>query len=123
MEKMENVKSLLKSGDTLITRNGSKYKVFLDYETKNYGIGIFANVNGGGFNDLSVYDDDLNNPENEDYDIVKIYEPKYPSLVMSESLDDYDLVWEEKKIKEMTVEEIEKELNIPKGTLRVKGDD
>ena len=40
-KKTENIKSLLKSGDTVVLRNGDECKVFLDYETKHYGRELF----------------------------------------------------------------------------------
>lgn len=105
-KKTENIKSLLKSGDTVILRNGDECKVFLDYETKHYGRGIISSVIKNYFNALIEYDRQLIHGISQDLDIVQIYRPRYDSNVMSTDLYDYELVWERKEVKEMTMEEI-----------------
>lgn len=123
-EKMENVKSLLKSGDIVVLRYGHKAKAFLDYETAYYGKGIFAYMDTNDFMPLSSYKNSLFAKSGNDcYAIDKIYHPKSDSHLMSTNLDDYELVWERKETKEMTIEEIEKELKLPAGSLRIKKED
>lgn len=106
-KKMENVKSLLKSGDIVVLGSGEKAKVFLDYESDYYGKGILAYTDKDSFMALSSYDDNLlTSSENEYYTINKIYRPKRDCYLMSNNLNDYDLIWERKKVKEMTMKEI-----------------
>lgn len=106
-EEMKNVKSLLKSGDIVVFGSGEKAKVFLDYESNYYGKGILAYIDKDSFMALSSYDDNLLILSgNEHYAINKIYRPKYDCSVMSNNLNDYDLIWERKEIKEMTMKEI-----------------
>lgn len=105
-KKMENVKSLLKSGDIVVLGNGDKCKVFLDYETKHYGKGIISSIGKEYFNALIEYDNQLIYSISPLLDIVQIYRPRYDSNVMSIDLYDYELVWERKEVKEMTMEEI-----------------
>lgn len=105
-KKTENIKSLLKSGDIVVLRNGDKRKVFLDYETKYYGKGIISNIVDKHFNTLIEYDNQLICSMSPLLDIVQIYRPCYDSDVMSINLDDYKLVWERKEVKEMTMKEI-----------------
>lgn len=110
-KEMENVKSLLKSGDIVVLKSGEKCKVFLDYETHYYGKGCFAFIGSNDFMSLSSYDDNLcNKPIFNNYSINKIYRPKADGDLMSTDLDDYKLVWERKEVKEMTMEEICKAL-------------
>lgn len=107
-EEMENVKSLLKSGDIVVFGSGEKAKVFLDYEPSLYhGKGILAYIKKRSYMVLSDYNDDLfTSSENEYYTINKIYRPKHDGCVMSNNLNDYDLIWERKEVKEMTMKEI-----------------
>lgn len=105
-KKTENIKSLLKSGDTVVLRNGDECKVFLDYETKHYGRGIISSVIKNYFNALIEYDRQLIHGISQDLDIVQIYRPRCDSSVMSTDLYDYYLVWKRKEIKEMTMREI-----------------
>lgn len=107
-KKMENVKSLLKSGDIVVFGSGEKAKVFLDYEPSLYhGKGILAYIKKRSYMVLSDYNDDLfTSSENEYYTINKIYRPKHDGCVMSNNLNDYDLIWERKEVKEMTMKEI-----------------
>lgn len=105
-KKTENVKSLLKSGDIVVLRNGDKRKVFLDYETEYYGKGIISDIVNKHFNALPEYDNQLICSMSPLLDIVQIYRPRYDSDVMSINLDDYKLVWERKEVKEMTMKEI-----------------
>ena len=105
-KKTENVKSLLKSGDIVVLRNGNKRKIFLDYETKHYGKGIISDIVNRHYNALTEYDNQLICSMSPLLDIVQIYRPRYDSDVMSINLDDYKLVWERKEVKEMTMKEI-----------------
>ena len=105
-KKTENIKSLLKSGDTVVLRNGDECKVFLDYETKHYGRGIISSVIKNYFNALIEYDRQLIHGISQDLDIVQIYRPRCDSNVMSTDLYDYYLVWKRKEVKEMTMKEI-----------------
>ena len=105
-KKAENIKSLLKSGDTVVLRNGDECKVFLDYETKHYGRGIISSVIKNYFNALIEYDRQLIHGISQDLDIVQIYRPRCDSNVMSTDLYDYYLVWKRKEVKEMTMKEI-----------------
>lgn len=103
-EEMENVKSLLKSGDIVIVRNGGKYRVYPDYET-----GVFSRIDDIGFNRMEEYDDSLLVKPlkgSRRYDITKIYRAKDPTVLTSSNLDNYRLVWERKEVKEMTMKEI-----------------
>lgn len=106
-EEMKNVKSLLKSGDIVVFGNGKKAKVFLDYESNYYGKGILAYIDKDSFMALESYNEDLfTSTKLEHYAINKIYRPKHDYSVMSNNLNDYDLIWERKEIKEMTMKEI-----------------
>lgn len=105
--KTENVKNLLKSGDIVVFRSGEKAKVFLDYESDYYGKGILAYTDKDSFMALKSYNENLFiSTKLEDYAINKIYRPKHDRFVISKNLNDYDLIWERKEIKEMTMEEI-----------------
>lgn len=106
-EEMENVKSLLKSGDIVVFGSGEKAKVFLDYESNYYGKGILAYIDKDSFMALESYNEDLfTSTKLERYAINKIYRPKHDNSVMSNNLNDYDLIWERKEVKEMTMKEI-----------------
>lgn len=110
-EEMENVKSLLKSGDIVVFGSGDKAKVFLDYESDYYGKGILAYTDKDSFMALESYNEDLfTSTKLERYAINKIYRPKHDNSVMSKKLNDYDLIWERKEVKEMTMKEICKAL-------------
>ena len=104
--KTENVKNLLKSGDTVVFGSGEKAKVFLDYESNYCGKGILAYIDRDGLMGLESYNEDLfTSTKLEHYAINKIYRPKSDRSVMSKNLNDYNLIWERKEIKEMTMEE------------------
>lgn len=106
-KKTENVKSLLKSGDLVIFGSGEKAKVFLDYETDYYSKGILAYIDKCSCMVLKSYNEDLfTSTKLERYAINKIYRPKHICSVMSKNLNDYDLIWERKEVKEMTMKEI-----------------
>lgn len=110
-DKAENVKSLLRTGDIVVLKDGEKCKVFLDYETQNYGKGSFAFIESYGFMSLSSYNDDLCGKNMSDkYYVSKIYRPRGDRNLMSTNLNDYELIWERKK--EMSIEEIEEKLKL-----------
>lgn len=110
-DKAENVKSLLRTGDIVVLRDGEKCKVFLDYETRNYGKGTFAFIESYGFMPLSSYNDDLCSKDVSDKNYVsKIYRPRGDRNLMSTNLNDYKLIWERKK--EVSIEEIEEKLKL-----------
>ncbi|MFQ9922074.1 MAG: hypothetical protein ACLRVU_01100 [Beduini sp.] len=89
----------LKSGMTVELRNGRKYLFIADYKTKNYGHGILARE-GGGFQSISSYCQDLTCVYgDEDYDIMRVYEPLTDSGILTENKKlIYDREDENKKI-------------------------
>lgn len=88
----------LKSGMTVELRNGRKYLFIADYKTKNFGHGIL--VRAGGFQSISNYCQDLTCADgDEDYSIVRVYEPLTDSDILTENKKlIYDREDENKKI-------------------------
>jgi hypothetical protein len=110
-EKVKSAKNLLRTGDIVVLKDGEKCKVFLDYETQNYGKGSFAFIESCGFMSLSSYNDDLCGENMSDkYYVSKIYRPKADGDLMSTNLNDYKLIWEREK--EVSIEEIEEKLKL-----------
>lgn len=105
----EMTKSDLIAGKHVVeTRNEGRFLIF---DSK---IGKFMFKTNGGFMLLESYDEYLMMiDENEDFDIMKIYEFKKPakeSYMHNYSEKCLTLVWERTEPKEMTMAELEKEL-------------
>lgn len=101
----EMKKSDLIAGKHVVeTREEKKYLIFDSKEGKfMYGI-------CDGFMNLKNYDESLKlMDEDEDFDIMKVYELKYPASKYSINRA-LTLIWERTEPKEMTMEELEKEL-------------
>lgn len=93
------------------TRDEEKYLIF-DSKKGKFMFGV-----RGGFMDLKDYDESLKLIDNYEYfDITKVYELKCPASQCSikERCEEYlNLIWERTEPKEMTMEELEKELGYP----------
>ena len=98
---MRFTKKDLKSGMTVELRNGKKYLFIADYKTKNYGHGIL--IREYCFESISSYCQDLTHVGgNEEYDIVRVYEPLTDSDILTEKKKLlYDRETEDNKIKEL----------------------
>lgn len=101
-EKMENVKQLLKNGDMVINRRGSKYIFMKDY----LGEDTFRNETGS-FILLSDCEIDLRSRFSNMQDIIEIKQPKWRSARWFNEAE-YETKWKREEVKEMTVAEIEK---------------
>ena len=102
-------KSDLKSGMTVKIRKGERYLVIKNYETKLYGV-CDVLVNKNSFLTLNDYNEDLILKDKNDFqfDIMEVYKPVYDSHIFD--FEEHELIWEREEAKEMTLEEIEKEL-------------
>lgn len=119
-------KSDLKTGMVVETRNGEKYLVMY---SPDFGKRVFISFDGG-FLDLKDYLEDLTfrQPKyirkfnSHDFDIVKIYtlgETLFDILYDKNRLQ-YKTIWQREEIKEMTIDEIEKELGY---RIKIVGDE
>lgn len=101
--KMEFSKKDLKSGMVVELRDGSR---FLTVEIN----GRLDLIGKDTWDSLSLYNENLTDAD-RDFDIVKVYET-YPRP-FGRMLKGGILIWERKEPKEMTIDDIEKELGYP----------
>lgn len=103
-------KSDLKTGMVVEIRNGEKYLVMLNPDCKDKELINFK----GGYMPLSNYNNELMLKKfNKGFDIVKVYSvgSSIYWLLSDKERMEFKLIWKrEEETKEMTVEQIEKEL-------------
>lgn len=112
-------KSDLKTGMVVETRNGEKYLVMLGPDCEGRELINF----GYGFMPLSRYANNLMiKTGDEEFDIMKVYsvEGSICWLLRDKKRMNFELIWQRKEIKEMTVKEIEKELGYK---IKIVGDE
>ena len=101
IDNKKSLKKQLTTGTTVITENGTVYKV-IQYPEQTYL------VREGGYLCLSQYNDNLEILSDiRSFDIQKIYSASSPACFMGDEIDG-SLIWERKK--NMTIEEIEEKL-------------
>ena len=94
----------LKTGMWVKTRIGNMHLVLKDYETVNYGSGVFAKVNE--FLPFEHYTDDLRNTEDDGYDIIQIFKPDGDMFILNS--DVLISIWKRRELPKLT--SFEKEL-------------
>lgn len=104
-------KDMLKTGMIVELRNGKTGIVLLDTANGD----IISSTCYMPFD--SIYDD-LTNVNDNDYDIIKIYQPQTNKSFLPEGKIDLNnknvkLIWQRQQPKKMTLKEIEKELGYP----------
>lgn len=100
-------KSLLKSGDLVIDKQGNKYRAFLEYEDQ-FCKGVLVEIEQRGLLPFEEYNNDLKLPISYDtYNIEKIYTPKTPFDYLTDDLTRYNLKWSRKKQMGVTLEELQ----------------
>ena len=104
---MENLKEkFIKQGYIAKRRSGKCSQVFKianDELCFSYGNGMH-----GGYDSVS---NDLRHCSNSGYDIMEVYGlPKHAMYVHNINTEGRELLWKREEVKEMTVEQIEKEL-------------
>ena len=108
-EKKVFTKSDLKNGDIVLTRNEQVYIAIVD-------LGVMLSKTG--FNRLDEYTDDLicNHNDCEEFDVVAVRRPKaeYECQFNAFDCDMGELVYDRERdtVRELTIEEIEKEFGI-----------
>ena len=98
-------KADLKTGMLAKARNGYFYLIIvMDDEP------LFANVEGSSY--VGGYRDDLTNENCSDFDVIEVYGRNGKALrdLTSTDTNIRKLLWEREESKEMTVEQIQKEL-------------
>lgn len=99
-------KNDLKTGDLLKDRCNDLKRVMLGTDFGD----IVVYPNSKFYGRLSNYNNDLTNKQTNSRDITEAYRPKYEDRVTSTDLDDYTLVYQREKTKEMTVAEVSEAL-------------
>lgn len=87
-------KSELKTGMHVVIRSGMEFVVLRDtlFKNKDIMVSVIEDSNGGGnWIGLDTYDENLTaiNRELDDFDIVRVYQPKYEFTTLEYALD-YD---------------------------------
>ena len=113
-------KSDLKTGMVVEYRNGSRRIVFRDYQGTGKDLLI-----GDRWASLNDYPEDLADDDDgdRDYDIVKVYNAKdfcATLRLLDKKCCDYEVVWERKEIKEVTLEQIAEKFGVDVKNLRIK---
>lgn len=108
-------KSNLKTGMRVTTRRGNKYAVLLQAITDDGKItDILASPTG--WLQLDNYSDDLaltdSNTSSKGFEIVKVEVAKYGGSILKKE-GRFETIWERQEPKELTLDEIEKELGYP----------
>lgn len=117
-EEMKPVFKLEMGKHVVETRNGYRYLLVKQKEDIIVGLNL---------DDPTTYvtlnlDENLQDVEDHEFDIKRVHEYRHCGFSkIKERLS--NPVWEREEVKEMTVAELEEALKLPKGTLRVKGDD
>lgn len=114
-------KSDLKSGMIVELRNGDRAICMTGCDTKRYGKDTTCFINEKGFIGANSLNDDLTNKELSKYDIMKIY---YDGHITNDvfKMTNSELLWIRPEPIQLTISEIEKKLNIEKGTLKIVGE-
>lgn len=110
----------LKTGMKIVTREAKGYIVFLDTGLEDNPNDIV--LGSDGWNELDSYDDNLINiNKNTEFDVLKIYKPRYAASIRRtlnfdfSHPNDWILIWERDDSKnkqiEQKIKELEKELN------------
>lgn len=101
-------KGLIEPGSIVECRSGEKF-IYLN--------GFFMHSGGSmylGDAGINTFDDDLIfKPKDKDFDIMRIFKSKSITLNDFFAHRNLNLVWERREPKEMTLEEVEKELGYP----------
>lgn len=109
----------LATGMHVICKNGDEYVLIKNVDTHMSGQTKITSVpmisvKNNGWLDLRDYTEDLKDVNCfEEFDIQKVYMPKYYRCVISPIYaipEDYELIWERPEKKKMTLEEIEEAL-------------
>lgn len=102
-------KSELKSGYKVQLVNGGDYVVLKDVDTQFYGNQSVIFVSPSGFMDGDSYTEDLRHYKSRSYDIKTVHASSL--TIMSLNVNDKGtLLYQREAEKEMTIEEIQKEL-------------
>lgn len=117
-------KSDLKNGAIVELRNGDKY--ILLFNCCKYGNkeNLFISLEDGGYLQLSDYNEDLKDCDDNDYDIMKLCQNDYVrdnirSHILKQDKDDWTWIRGEETV--MTISEIEEKLGI--SNLKIKKED
>lgn len=106
-------KNDLKSGMTVVTRNGNKYLVLTNCGSST--LQDFCLVGPTGFLESGEYNDDLLDIDGYNYDewdIMEVYNEKISANTYSMPTHS-NPIWKRVEHKEMTIAEIEEELGYP----------
>lgn len=95
----------LKAGQLVKCRNTILYKVLPT-------VNSLVLVNSESvYHSINYINDDLKSPIGNLYDIMEVYDfPKYSADLLNSDIKYRELLWQREEVKEMTVEEISKEL-------------
>lgn len=82
----------LKTGMHVVIRSGMEFVILRDtlFKDKDIMVSVVEDVNGGGnWIGLNSYNDNLTaiNRELDDFDIIKVYQPKYEFTALEYKLD------------------------------------
>ena len=114
-------KSDLKTGMTVVQRNGETKLVLLDTP-------LGDNLVGDNWVSLDDYSDDLKFTayDNTCIDIIEVYEPLYNHLLMPRFLNQlgdngkYKLVWKREEVLEVTMDEIAEKFKVNVNNIKIK---
>lgn len=104
-------KSDLKTGMLIEARNGTKYIVLKDVETKYYGVQDLLFACENGFMCSANYTEDLKAKSGDkQFDIVKVYSRAFEAEILKIDGEGRELLWQREETIEMTLEEACKKL-------------
>lgn len=117
-------KSDLENGAIVELRNGKKYILLFNCCTFGNKEDLFISLNNGCYLQLSDYNEDLKNCDDNDYDIMKVCQNKYVGSnirnhISKQNEDNWTWIREEETV--MTISEIEEKLGI--SNLKIKKED
>lgn len=115
--KQEFTKSDLKTGMVVEYKNGTR-RLVLEI---NESIFLSGDMYTKPCDFITLYNDNLEQIEDRDKTINKVFEIKRP-CVISEifNSDNLHLIWERKKILEVTMDEVAEKFGVEKGCIRIK---
>lgn len=102
-------KSDLRTGMRVTTRNGGKFIILLNCSDNVHKHRDIMTSLSGIWSDIDEYEEDLTCRTDDIFDIMTIEIPEYSNDLFSESCK-FETLWQRQEIKEMTIEEIQKEL-------------